>query len=126
MEMDRIRITPFTTFYSNTNTDSNDLEYEYKTQVSNSETHSDICSIGRQHLPIFFNDNSQLQNHVKAILLVHNRDNQLRISHSSIFILIINHVINKTFNKYIFLIYYIHIYHTNNKEYMKIFSSTNR
>jgi hypothetical protein len=42
---------------------------------------------GRQHLPIFFIDNLQLQNHVRNTVLVHNRDRSLRISHSSIFIL---------------------------------------
>ena len=79
---------------------------------------------GRQYLPIFFIDNLQLQNHVKTKLLVHNRDRSLRISHSSIFILIINHIINKTINKYIILIY-IYIYQTNNKKYMKnIFINT--
>jgi hypothetical protein len=56
----------------------------------------------RQHLPIFFIGNLQLRNHVKTKILVHNRDSSLRISHSSIFILIINDIINKTINKYIF------------------------
>jgi hypothetical protein len=32
-------------FYSNTNTDSNVLEYEYKMDVPNSETRSDMYSI---------------------------------------------------------------------------------
>jgi hypothetical protein len=50
-----------------------------------------IYLIGRQHLPIFFIDNLQLENHVKTKVLLHNRDHSLRISHSSIFILIINH-----------------------------------
>jgi hypothetical protein len=105
----KIQIPLFTTFYWNMNTDSNVFEYEYKTDVSNSDTHSDIYSIWRQHLPIFFIGNLQLQNHVKTKILVHNRDSSLRISHSSIFILIINHIINKTINKYIFWIY-IYIY----------------
>jgi hypothetical protein len=55
-----------------------------------------------QHLPIFFIGNLQLRNHVKIKILVHHRDSSLRISHSSIFILIINHIINKTINKDIF------------------------
>jgi hypothetical protein len=61
---------------------------------------------GIQHLPISFIANLQLQNHhVKTKVLVHNRDSSLIISHSSIFILIINHIINKTINKYILNIY---------------------
>jgi hypothetical protein len=67
MEIDRICMesdsdnTFFITFYSNTNTVSNVLEYEYKTDVSNSETHSDIySSFERQHLPIFLIENLQL------------------------------------------------------------------
>jgi hypothetical protein len=55
----------------------------------------------RQHLSNFFIGNLQLRNHVKTKILVHNRDSSLKISHSSIFILII---INKTINKYIFII----------------------
>jgi hypothetical protein len=57
---------------------------------------------GRQHLPIFFIDNLQLQNHVKTKVLVHNRNHSLRISHSSMFILIINHIINKTVKSFKF------------------------
>jgi hypothetical protein len=71
----------------------------------------------RQHLQIFFIDNLQLKNHVKTKVLVHNRDSWLRILHPSIFILIINHIINKTINKYIFLIY-IHLSKNNEKFYI--------
>jgi hypothetical protein len=62
-----------------------------------------------QHLPIFFIGNLQLRNHVKIKILVHRRDSSLRISHSSIFILIINHIINKTINKDIFEYIYTHL-----------------
>jgi hypothetical protein len=61
-----------------------------------------------QHLPIFFIENLQLRNHVKTKILVHNRDSSLRISHSSIFILTINHIINKTIDKYIIEYVYTH------------------
>jgi hypothetical protein len=78
----------------------------------------------RQHLPIFFIGNLQLQNHAKTKILVHNIDSSLRISHSIVFILTINYIINKTINKYIWKLY-IHIYQTNNKKYMKnIFINT--
>jgi hypothetical protein len=40
----------------------------------------------------FLIDILQLQNHVKTKVLVHKRDRSLRISHSSIFILIINYI----------------------------------
>jgi hypothetical protein len=46
----------------------------------------------RQRLPIFFIGNLQLQNRVKTKVLVHN---SLRVSHSSIFILIISYIIKK-------------------------------
>jgi hypothetical protein len=65
----RIQITHLPHFYSSTNTNSNVLEYEYKTDVSNSETHSDITCFGRQQLPIFFIRTLQLQSHVKTKLL---------------------------------------------------------
>jgi hypothetical protein len=81
--------------------DSNVLEYEYKTDVSNSDT--------GQHLPIFFIGNLQLQNNVNTKVLVHNRNRSLRISHSSIFILIINHMTNKTIIKYILKKIYTHL-----------------
>jgi hypothetical protein len=54
-----------------------------------------------QHLSIFIG-NLQLRNHVKSEILVHNRDSSLRISYSSIFILIINHIINKTIKNNIY------------------------
>jgi hypothetical protein len=57
---------------------------------------------GKQHLPIFFIGIFPLKNHVKTKVLVHNRDSSLIISYSYIFILIINHIMNKTINKYIF------------------------
>jgi hypothetical protein len=63
-----------------------------------------FTQFGRQHLPILFIDNLQLQNHVKTKVLVYNKSRQRllikNISHSSIFILMINHIINKTINKY--------------------------
>jgi hypothetical protein len=57
---------------------------------------------GRQHLPIFFIDNLRLQNHVKTKVLLHNSNRSLRISHSSMFILIINYIINKTIKSFKF------------------------
>jgi hypothetical protein len=57
---------------------------------------------GRQQLPIFIIDNLQLQNHVKTKVLVHNTNNSLRISQSSMFISIINHIINKTIKSFKF------------------------
>jgi hypothetical protein len=75
-------------FYSNTN--SNVLKYKYKykckTDFSNS-IHIRISTwFGRQHLPILFIGNLQIQNQVKTKVLVHNRDCSLRISHSFIHI----------------------------------------
>jgi hypothetical protein len=64
---------------------------------------------GRQHLPIFFIANLQLQNHVKAKVLVHNRDRSLRISHSSMFILIINHIIKILVNTFLNIYIYTHL-----------------
>jgi hypothetical protein len=58
-----------------------------------------------QHLPIFFIGNLTIRNNVKTKILVHNRDSSLRTSHSSTFILIINHIIYKTINKCILNIY---------------------
>jgi hypothetical protein len=81
------------------------LEYKYEMDVSNLETNSDIYSILKTTIGNFFIDYLQLQNRVKTKVLLHNRDRSLRISHSYIFILITNHIINKTINKYIFLIY---------------------
>jgi hypothetical protein len=73
-----------------------------KMNVSNSETYLEFTRFGRLYLPIFFIDNLQSHNHVKTKLLVHKRDCSLRLSHSSVFILIINHIINKIIYKYIF------------------------
>jgi hypothetical protein len=64
---------------------------------------------GKQHLPIFFIGNLQLRDHVKIIVLVHNRDLSVRISHSFIFILFIYHIINKTIIQYIFKYIYTHL-----------------
>jgi hypothetical protein len=82
--------------------DSDVLEYEYKTDFSNSDTHSDIHSIRET---TFIIGNLQLRNHVKTKILVHHIYSSLRISHSSIFMVIINHILNKTINKYISNIY---------------------
>jgi hypothetical protein len=89
------------------NTYSNVLEYKYKIDVSNSKTHSDILDL-EDNIYHFLINNLQIQNPSKTTVLVQNRDCSLRISHSSIFILIINHITNKIINKDIFLIY-IHL-----------------
>jgi hypothetical protein len=54
--------------------ESNVLKYEYKTDVSNSETHSDIYLIRKTTFTNLFIDNLQLQNHVKAKVLIHKRE----------------------------------------------------
>jgi hypothetical protein len=74
----------------------------------------------RQHLLIFFIDELRLQNHK---VLVHNKDRSLKISQSSLFILINSFIINKTINKNIFLIY---IHYQTNKKYMKNISSIHK
>jgi hypothetical protein len=131
MKTNRIRMesdsdnTFYHIFYSNTNTDLNVLEYKYKMDVLISETHSNSYRFGTQHLLIFFIHNLQLQNYVETKVLVRNRDRSLRISLSSIFILIINHIINKIINKYIFLIFIYTFIKQNNKKYMRnIFNNT--
>jgi hypothetical protein len=78
------------------------LEYKCKRDFSNSDTHSDIHPIWKT---TFIIGNLQLRNHVKTKILVHHRYSSLRISHSSIFMVIINHILNKTINKYISNIY---------------------
>jgi hypothetical protein len=46
-------ITFYHIFTRNTNTDSNLLKYEYKTDVSNSETRTDIYSIWEDNISLF-------------------------------------------------------------------------
>jgi hypothetical protein len=68
------------------NIDLNALEY--KTDVLNSETHSDIYLIWKTTFTNFLSCNLQLKIHVNTKILVHNRDHLFRISHSYTFILI--------------------------------------
>jgi hypothetical protein len=82
------------------------LEYKCKRDFSNSDTHSDIHPIWKT---TFIIGNLQLRNHVKTKILVHHIYSSLRISHSSIFILIINAMINKLLiNTYFSIYIYMH------------------
>jgi hypothetical protein len=94
------------------------LEYEYEFECSRIRIENRCFEFGNtfgylldseDNIYQFFIENLLLQNHVKTKVLVHNRDRSLRISHSSIFILIINHIINKIIIKYILKYIYAHL-----------------
>jgi hypothetical protein len=77
------------------------IEYQYKLDVSFGYL------LDLEHNIYQF---SLLKIYIKIKVLVHNIDHSLRISHFSIFILIINYIMNKIVNNTIFKYIYIHTF----------------